>query len=40
MVQELRRQAAAKGITESELVAILLEAIARDNLYSAVLGGK
>jgi macrodomain Ter protein organizer (MatP/YcbG family) len=35
--QELRQQAAAKGMTESRLVVALLEGIARDDLYAAVL---
>lgn len=35
--QELRQRAVAKGMTESRLVVALLEAIARDDLYSAVL---
>jgi hypothetical protein len=40
IVEQLRRHAARKGISEAVIAAMLLETIARDDLYEAVLGGK
>jgi hypothetical protein len=40
IVKELRRHAARKGVSEAVIAAMLLETIARDDLYEAVLGGK
>jgi hypothetical protein len=38
IAERLRDRASASGITESRLAALLVKAIARDNLYEAVLG--
>ena len=39
IIDQLRRRAALKGISDSKLASMLLEVIARDGLYDAVLDG-
>jgi len=39
VMERLQDQAAAKGISNSKLISLLLEVIARDDLYAAVLDG-